>query len=268
MDTGADKGRVLKKTRGFRDKGKLRIGDDWNAITIIALSQNNPLKAIAEFVENSIDAGAERVTIVRGKEGGHQYLKIIDNGRGIPRTPEGVPDFKYVATHICDSLKRRLRANRSQKSIKIKIEVDINPPAHASTEIRYIDFPFLAPVAVYTEQSLFSGKLHALLCREYEKGRDWYDFFWYVSRKTKPNFKFLSAALMQQGPWKGQSVAVDGDWVVEQLKKNIEKRNMFTLQNDIRRFVKPEDAASVDLWSRELFLEFIEKSRRIWSVDA
>jgi hypothetical protein len=66
--------------------GKLRIGDHWNAITIIALSQNNPLKAIAEFVENS-----------------------IDDGEGIPLDEEGVPDFKYVATRICDSIKKKLK---------------------------------------------------------------------------------------------------------------------------------------------------------------
>jgi hypothetical protein len=65
--------------------GKLRIGDDWNAITIIALSQDNPLKAIAEFVENSIDAG-------------------------VRRNDEGAPDFRYVATHICDSIKRQLKS--------------------------------------------------------------------------------------------------------------------------------------------------------------
>jgi len=51
-----------------KDSGKLRIGDDWNAIRIIALSQSNPLKAIAEFVENSIDAHAKTITITRGKE--------------------------------------------------------------------------------------------------------------------------------------------------------------------------------------------------------
>ncbi|MBU2103158.1 MAG: ATP-binding protein, partial [Candidatus Omnitrophica bacterium] len=89
--------------------GKLRIGDDWNAITIIALSQNNPLKAIAEFVENSIDATAKTVTIIRGKEHSRQYLKIIDDGQGIPCGEDGAPDFKYVATHICDSLKRKLK---------------------------------------------------------------------------------------------------------------------------------------------------------------
>ncbi len=89
--------------------GKLRIGDNWNAITIIALSQNNPMKAIAEFVENSIDARAKDITIIRGKDRGETYLKIVDDGAGIPRNDEGIPDFKYVATHICDSLKRRLK---------------------------------------------------------------------------------------------------------------------------------------------------------------
>jgi hypothetical protein len=91
--------------------GKLRIGDDWNAITIIALSQDNPLKAVAEFVENSIDAGAATVTITRGKERGEHFLEIADDGRGVPRDEDGVPDFRYVATHICDSVKRRLKTD-------------------------------------------------------------------------------------------------------------------------------------------------------------
>jgi hypothetical protein len=91
-------------------RGKLRIGDDWNAIRIIALSQSNPLKAIAEFVENSIDAHARNVAITRGREHGAHYLAIRDDGDGVPRDAEGRPDFKYVATHICDSIKRRMKA--------------------------------------------------------------------------------------------------------------------------------------------------------------
>ena len=94
-----------------KDSGKLRIGDDWNAIRIIALSQSNPLKAIAEFVENSIDAHAKTITITRGKEHGAHYLAIKDDGDGVPRDDHGLPDFKYVATHICDSIKRRLKAD-------------------------------------------------------------------------------------------------------------------------------------------------------------
>jgi hypothetical protein len=93
------------------ESGKLRIGDDWNAIRIIALSQSNPLKAIAELVENSIDAHAKTIAITRGREQGEHYLTVKDDGDGIPRDPNGLPDFKYVATHICDSVKRRLKAD-------------------------------------------------------------------------------------------------------------------------------------------------------------
>ncbi len=94
--------------------GKLRIGDDWNAITIIALSQQSPLKAVAELVENSIDAKANNIVITRGKERGQHYLRISDDGSGIPRDSAGLPDFQFVATHICDSLKRRLKREERQ----------------------------------------------------------------------------------------------------------------------------------------------------------
>ena len=103
--------RSKSKPRPRADEGgRLKIGDDWNAIRIIALSQGNPLKAIAEFVENSIDAHAKSVTITRGREHGAHYLAVKDDGDGVPRDAEGLPDFKYVATHICDSIKRHLKA--------------------------------------------------------------------------------------------------------------------------------------------------------------
>jgi hypothetical protein len=73
-----------------RATGRLRIGDDWNAITIIALSQENPLKAVAEFVENSIDAGAQRHHHPRPERGEH-YLTVADDGAGVPKDAEGAP---------------------------------------------------------------------------------------------------------------------------------------------------------------------------------
>ena len=103
----------LKSRDRSDQQGKLRIGNDWNAITIIALSQSNPLKAIAELVENSIDARATNVTIVRGRSEGRHYLEVRDNGQGIPRDMDGRPDFRYVATHICDSVKRRLKVEEA-----------------------------------------------------------------------------------------------------------------------------------------------------------
>ena len=97
-----------KKKQGVRS-GKLIIADHWNAISIIANSQANPLKAVAEFVENSIDARAKQISIVRGKKKGAFYLKISDDGEGIPRDDQGLPDFRRVATHICDSIKRQIK---------------------------------------------------------------------------------------------------------------------------------------------------------------
>jgi hypothetical protein len=106
---------TVAKTSSAKSKksesGKLRIGDDWNAIRIIALSQSNPLKAIAELAENSIDAHAKTIAITRGREQGKHFLTVKDDGDGIPHDPKGLPDFKYVATHICDSVKRQLKAD-------------------------------------------------------------------------------------------------------------------------------------------------------------
>lgn len=98
-----------RASRTARASGNLRIGDHWNAITIIALSQSNPLKAVAELVENSIDARAKTIVITRGKEKGQHYLRVKDDGEGVRRNADGQPDFHYVATHVCDSIKRHLK---------------------------------------------------------------------------------------------------------------------------------------------------------------
>ena len=115
LNTAQKRSRQSRSPQTRRGRGgKLKIGDSWNAISIIALSQTNPLKAIAEFVENSIDAGAANITIVRGKEKGQLYLKVIDDGEGIPLNEDGLPDFKFVATHICDSAKKKLKAEGAE----------------------------------------------------------------------------------------------------------------------------------------------------------
>ena len=91
-----------------------------------------------------------------------------------------------------------------------KSATPVSPPAGSETEIKYLDFSFVSSVTVQNKPSLFAGKVHALLCREYIKGRDWYDFLWYTSQKIKINFKFLASALKQQGPWKGHDVGHQG----------------------------------------------------------
>jgi hypothetical protein len=90
------------KSPASRSSGNLRIGDHWNAITIIALSQSNPLKAVAELVENSIDAGAKTIVITRGKDKGQHYLRVKDDGAGVRRTP------RASRTFLCGHARLRL----------------------------------------------------------------------------------------------------------------------------------------------------------------
>jgi hypothetical protein len=92
--------------------GVLEIGDQWNAITIIAHSQTHPLKAICELTENAIDAGATAVRITRRRSQGELFLEIVDDGRGVAADASGVPDFRRIATHLCDSMKRHLDASQ------------------------------------------------------------------------------------------------------------------------------------------------------------
>ena len=149
----------MKKTKIKKNKnqGKLKIGDNWNAITIIALSQNNPLKAIAEFVENSIDAKAKNIIIIRGKNKRQPYLKIQDDGEGIHKDENGIPNFKYVATHICDSIKKQLK-QKNQGRVLVSSVTDAYQPVEKQYEVtrrcleQFQNSPWI--VSILTKSSL------------------------------------------------------------------------------------------------------------------
>ncbi len=163
-----------------------------------------------------------------------------------------------------DSLGNLLRLNYKPASgplrkLRIKLEVDTNPPGGATFETKYMDFPFPSAACVFDLPSLFAGKVHALLCREYLKGRDWYDFAWYTARRTSVNFAMLSAALTQMGPWKGLPVQADRAWCVTQLRSKIQATDWKHAREDVRRFVKPNELPSLELWSRDFFLAQTDK---------
>ena len=141
------------------------------------------------------------------------------------------------------------------RKLRIKLEVDTNPPLGAAYDMPVLDYPFPAAVRVFDLPSLFAGKLHALLCRSYLKGRDWYDFIWYTARRTHINHELLSAALDQQGPWKGHAPKTDDAWCVEQLSMTIERLDWAQARRDVQRFVKRHELPSLELWTRDFFLQ-------------
>jgi len=154
---------------------------------------------------------------------------------------------------------KHFKPGADTRSVKIKLEIDTNPPHGGKTEVKYLDYPFAFEVVVQDIESLFAGKCHALLCREYVKGRDWYDFAWYVSRKAGINFTLLSAAINQVGPWEGKDLNIGKTWCVENLRKRVAEIDWEKARDDVKRFLKPHELPSVELWNANFFNDRIDK---------
>jgi predicted nucleotidyltransferase component of viral defense system len=150
--------------------------------------------------------------------------------------------------------------NRSDvQVIQIKLEVDTNPPMGSDFETKLVDFPTPFSITTQKEPSLFAGKLHALLCREYVKGRDWFDFVWYVARKTPFNPKFLLQALFQQGPWARKNIKISLEWVKEQLQKKVRSIDWRSASKDVEILLKPRELQSLSYWNAGFFEHYIER---------
>ncbi|MHC4914484.1 MAG: nucleotidyl transferase AbiEii/AbiGii toxin family protein [Planctomycetota bacterium] len=145
------------------------------------------------------------------------------------------------------------------RKVRIKLEVDTNPPAGSAFETHYITFPVTSAITAQTLTASFSLKSHALLCREYVKGRDWYDFLWYVSRKVAPDLRLLANALDQQGPWVGLGPVVTPAWYVETVRARIEGIDWAVARADVERFLPAREQESLALWKPELFLYHLDR---------
>lgn len=161
-----------------------------------------------------------------------------------------------------DSIGKLINLNfkhHAQKKITIKLEIDVNPPSGSTKEIKYLDFPLDFSVAAQDLPSGFAGKSHALLCRNYVKGRDWYDFLWYVAKGVMPNFNLLSNAINQIGPWQDKNISVTPNWYFEALSKKIKTINWEQAKADVQRFLNEREALQLKLWQEDFFLSKVEK---------
>lgn len=151
------------------------------------------------------------------------------------------------------------RGQEGQKQ-QIKLEIDINPPSGSGFEYTYRDFPVDFEVCHQDLSSNFALKTHALLCRSYLKGRDWYDFNWYIKNKVKPNISLLQAALIQYGPWQGQVLEIDEQWVKDELLNKISSINWKEAAADVERFMNKTEKDSLKLWGGNFFSQ---KAKRL-----
>jgi predicted nucleotidyltransferase component of viral defense system len=149
------------------------------------------------------------------------------------------------------------RGHPGQK-LNIKLEIDVDPPQGSGYEYSYLDFPLDFEVCHQDLSSNFSLKIHALLCRAYLKGRDWYDFNWYVKQNIQPNLPHLQSALIQYGPWEGQEIEIDDDWLNHTLLEKVAAIDWGEAVQDVERFLKPAERESLKLWSNRFFTRKVE----------
>jgi predicted nucleotidyltransferase component of viral defense system len=154
---------------------------------------------------------------------------------------------------IGNQLNLHFSRGRSRPTLKIKLEIDINPPAGSTFAYTYLNFPLDFEVCHQDLPSNFALKIHALLCRPYIKGRDWYDFNWYIKQNVPPNLPHLQAALNQFGPWKGQNPVISTRWVVEKLNDKIATIDWESAAADVERFLGAAERESLRLWSARFF---------------
>ncbi|MCL2727410.1 MAG: nucleotidyl transferase AbiEii/AbiGii toxin family protein [Bacteroidales bacterium] len=145
----------------------------------------------------------------------------------------------------------------TEKQIKIKIEVDTQPPAGFSTEYKLLLLPFSFMARCYTLSDLYAGKMHALLFRNWKtrvKGRDWYDFEWYVRNNVALNFNHLQKRTTQISGLSEQDFTLG--IFKEMLKERIEKTNIEMVKNDVNPFLK--NPSEMEIWSTAYFLQLVD----------
>lgn len=140
-----------------------------------------------------------------------------------------------------------------QKAMKIKFEVDTDPPLGFATEEKLLIQPYSFYVKCFSLPDLFAGKMHALLYRKWKnrvKGRDWFDFEWYVRRGCQLNLAHFCERARQSGDL--ESATLQSAEFVALLQARIRTLGVDSARQDVVRFVK--DSAALNIWSQDYFL--------------
>ena len=146
---------------------------------------------------------------------------------------------------------------QTDKSIKIKIKVDTQPPLGFSTEQKLLLLPHSFMTRCFTLPDLFAGKMHALVYRTWKnrvKGRDWYDFEWYVRHNIPIDFTHLAERVLQFN-----NEVIEQDMFIIKLKEKLSSANINQVKKDVLPFVR--NPKELDIWSNDYFLQLADMIR-------
>lgn len=145
---------------------------------------------------------------------------------------------------------------QTRKMLKVKIELDTNPPLQFSTEQRLLMQPYSFSVRIFTLADLYAGKMHALVYRAWQrriKGRDWYDFEWCVRNGIALDFNHLQARIKE---FSGEDV--NRDQFMQQLRNKLATSDIDNVKQDVLPYISHEQRRELDFWSNNYFLQLAD----------
>lgn len=189
----------------------------------------------------------------------HYFQPIIDTfelvGRKVEITKKDKANFgKVESAFLKDNTNVYDVSFQTEKSIKIKIEVDIQPPLKFNTEQKLLLQPNSFMTRCFTLPDLFAGKMHALVFRAWKnrvKGRDWYDFEWYVRHNVPLDFAHLQERIKEFN-----NEVIDYETFKVYLKKRLSSANISHVKADVLPFVN--NPQELDIWSNDYFLRLVD----------
>lgn len=179
-------------------------------------------------------------------------------GRDVVITKKDKKNFgKIESAFLKDNTEVYDVAFQTEKNLKIKIEIDINPPTKFTTEQRLLLQPYSFMTRCFTLPDLYAGKMHALVFRNWKnriKGRDWYDFEWYIRQGIGLDFTHLQERIREFN-----GIEMTKDDFMAKLKERLSTADIQLVKQDVESFIK--DPADLEIWSNDYFLQLADRVR-------
>ena len=160
---------------------------------------------------------------------------------------------------VIETSEELLKTVHRGQILKIKLEIDTDPPPEFETHTRYLLQPIPFAVRTYKLPDLFAGKMHAILCRKWKtrvKGRDWYDLVWYAANHPRLHLSHLEQRMRQSGHWKSQE-QLSPEMFKQLFHRAVDKLVVEQARKEVEAFIR--DRRSLAVWSRELFHDIADR---------
>jgi predicted nucleotidyltransferase component of viral defense system len=164
---------------------------------------------------------------------------------------------------VIETSEELLKTIHRGQILKIKLEIDTDPPPEFETHTRYLLQPIPFAVRTYTLPDLFAGKMHAILCRRWKKrvkGRDWYDLVWYAANHPQLHLVHLEKRMRQSGHWKGRQ-QLTPELFKQLLHQTVDKLVVDQARKEVEAFIR--DQKSLAIWSQAFFQDIADRIQSV-----